>query len=183
MPSLRPPMQKNLSPAPVRTITRVRVSRRISLMQSRISWHIRGVNMLPSSGRLSVMVPIGPSSAVGDFLELHGCCLSNDVLCAKSVDVRRRRSRATRARISSVWAPSLGGGDAVPSVRPSKRMPRPTWGIGPSGPSVLVDEAGFVQCGVLREFVEPLDRPSRHAGVGEQVEPVGTGLACAAARR
>ena len=37
MPSFLPPMQKNLSPAPVITITRVRVSRRISLMQSRIS--------------------------------------------------------------------------------------------------------------------------------------------------
>ena len=63
MPSLRPPMQKNFSPAPVSTITRVRVSRRMSLMQSRTSWHMTGVNMLPSSGRLSVMVPIGPSSA------------------------------------------------------------------------------------------------------------------------
>ena len=62
MPSLRPPMQKNLSPAPVMTITRVRVSRRISLMQSRISWHICGVNMLPSSGRFNVIVPMGPSS-------------------------------------------------------------------------------------------------------------------------
>src|SRR6187401_3219020 len=55
-------MQKNLSPAPVMTSTRVRVSRRTSLMQSRISWHICAVNMLPSSGRLSVSQPIGPSS-------------------------------------------------------------------------------------------------------------------------
>src|SRR5512146_304703 len=62
MPSLRPPMQKNLSPAPVITSTRVRVSRRTSLMQSRISWHICGVNMLPSSGRFSVSEPTGPSS-------------------------------------------------------------------------------------------------------------------------
>src|SRR6476660_3639139 len=41
-------MQKNLSPAPVMTSTRVRVSRRTSLMQS--------------SGRVSVSQPIGPSS-------------------------------------------------------------------------------------------------------------------------
>jgi len=63
MPSLRPPVQKNLSPAPVMTTTRVRVSRRIALMQSRTSWHIVSVNMLPSSGRFSVIVPIGPSSS------------------------------------------------------------------------------------------------------------------------
>jgi hypothetical protein len=31
-------------------------------MQSRISWHICAVNMLPSSGRFSVSQPIGPSS-------------------------------------------------------------------------------------------------------------------------
>jgi len=55
-------MQKKRSPAPVMTSTRVRVSRRTSLMQSRISWHIRSVNMFPSSGRFSVRVPIGPSS-------------------------------------------------------------------------------------------------------------------------
>src|SRR5262245_54206145 len=63
MPSLRPPMQKNLSPAPVRTITRVLVSRRMAFMQSRSSWHIVTLNMLPSSGRFSVMMPIGPSSS------------------------------------------------------------------------------------------------------------------------
>ena len=40
----------------------LRVSRLTALMQSRISWHICGVNMLPSSGRLSVNQPIGPSS-------------------------------------------------------------------------------------------------------------------------
>ena len=56
-------MQKNLSPAPVITMTRVRVSRRTALMQSRTSWHIVSVNMLPSSGRFSVRVPTGPSSA------------------------------------------------------------------------------------------------------------------------
>ena len=63
MPSLRPPIQKNFSPAPVSTRTRVRVSRRIASMQSRTSWHMTGVNMLPSSGRFSVNVPTGPSSS------------------------------------------------------------------------------------------------------------------------
>ena len=63
MPSLRPPRQKNFSPAPVITSTRVLVSRRSALMQSRISWHIVAVNMLPSSGRLSVSHPTGPSSS------------------------------------------------------------------------------------------------------------------------
>jgi hypothetical protein len=62
IPSLRPPMQKKRSPAPVMTSTRVRVSRRTSLMQSRISWHIAAVNMLPSSGRFSVSHPTGPAS-------------------------------------------------------------------------------------------------------------------------
>src|SRR5436305_3213378 len=47
-------MQKKRSPAPVRTSTRVRVSRRMASMQSRTSWHMTAVNMLPSSGRFSV---------------------------------------------------------------------------------------------------------------------------------
>jgi hypothetical protein len=40
-------------------------------MQSRISWHICAVNMLPSSGRFSVSQPIGPSFLVQDGFECH----------------------------------------------------------------------------------------------------------------
>src|SRR6218665_4724 len=143
IPSLRPPMQKNFSPAPVTTITRVRVSRRMPSMQSRISWHIRGVNMLPSCGRFSVIVPMGPSSAYVISSNCMGCSCQT-MRCARSRSICAAAQPSHWPSTSWVWAPSLGGGSAVPSVRPSKRMPRPTWGMGPSGPSIRERKGGAV---------------------------------------
>src|SRR5688500_11963890 len=79
-------MQKNLSPAPVMTSTRVRVSRRMASMQSRISWHMVTLNMLPSCGRLSVSHPIGPSSSYSMVSKVKSRSPSDDASRAQAVD-------------------------------------------------------------------------------------------------
>src|SRR5918996_5225528 len=170
MPSLRPPMQKNFSPAPVITSTRVRVSRRIASMQSRISWHIAGVNMLPSSGRFSVSQPIGPSSSYRMVVKAKGASLCVvgvaelpellpveadpflEHLSGVLAEPRRRQARHVRTPVDLESGPDHGDDAAL-------------------GPEVI-EKPAAAQLRVGDDLVDAVDRPSRDAGGAEGLEPV-----------